>query len=142
MFELSWDTELAKIAQAHADMCIFEHDLAENRMSPIYPWLTGQNIAFTTEIVSKPADLFDAMYSSEKPRFTFGKGCADGDDCLHYTQLMISNITHIGCGQTHCVYPHGLERIVVCNFLFAQYVDTYMTPYVQSKVLFFYLINL
>jgi len=42
MRELSWDEELAAVAQRHADQCTVEHDCLECRSVPRFP--VGQNI--------------------------------------------------------------------------------------------------
>jgi hypothetical protein len=137
MFQLYWDPELTKLAQAHADMCFFDHDQAVNRFSPLYNWKNGQNMVMSSEIRSTPASLIDMMLSSEQPNFIYGSGCVDGGDtCLHYTQAMLSNITIVGCGQTHCVYPDRIERYLVCNYLQSQYTNNYPIPYIPSKISF------
>jgi len=136
MFKLYWDDELAKLAQAHANLCAFEHDLAVNRLSPKYKWKNGQNIVMATEIRSSPGDLIDDMLAAEKENFIYGSGCVDGGNtCLHYTQAMISNLTRMGCGQTHCVYPDRIERFVTCNYIQSQYSDKFQIPYVESKII-------
>lgn len=142
MFKLYWDDELAKLAQAHANLCAFEHDLASNRRSPKFNWLNGQNIVMSTEIRTTPASLFDLMFSEERENFRYGSTCAPFENtCLHYTQLMISNLTRMGCAQTHCVYPHGIERFLTCNYILSQYEDNYQTPYIPSKISFDNLFN-
>lgn len=141
MFQLYWDEELVKLAQAHANMCIFEHDLAVNRLSPLFGWKNGQNMVMSSEIRSTPASLFDEMLSAERDRFLYGVGCEPDGTCLHYTQAMLSNITRVGCGQTHCVFADRIERYVVCNYIQSQYSDNYQTPYVPSKISFVILLN-
>ena len=42
MRELEWDTELARLAQAHADQCRFAHDCSDCRRVP--RWGVGQNL--------------------------------------------------------------------------------------------------
>jgi uncharacterized protein YkwD len=135
MFKLYWDNDLANLAQAHADMCAFDHDEATNRMSLSYAWKNGQNMVMSTEIVTPLATLLRMMYDSEKPEFVYGVGCKSPGTCTHYTQLMINNLTSMGCAVSHCLYPDRIERYFVCNYLFSQYSDTYMIPYVQSKLL-------
>lgn len=138
MFKLAWDDELAKLAQAHAGLCVFEHDLAANRVSPKYNWLNGQNIVMSSEIRTSPASLIDMMLGSEKENFRYGSTCSPGENtCLHYTQAMLSNLTRVGCAQTHCVYPDRIDRYVTCNYIQSQYYDNYQTPYVPSKTSFF-----
>ncbi|CAF2085266.1 unnamed protein product [Rotaria magnacalcarata] len=134
MFKLYWDDELAKMAQAHSDMCLFDHDLAVNRYSPKYNWKNGQNMIMTSEIRSSLADLVDMMFSSEKLNFVYGTGCApDPGTCLHYTQGMLSNMTRVGCAHTHCLFPDRIERYLTCNYINSQYADNYMIPYVPSS---------
>jgi hypothetical protein len=134
MFKLYWDDELAKIAQCRANLCGFDHDLADNRLSPLFNWKNGQNMVTSDEWTSSPDSLIDFMLSYEKPFFVYGVGCNPAGTCLHYTQAMISNLTRVGCAQTHCLYPDRLERFVVCNYIQSQYASTYMTPYVPSKL--------
>jgi hypothetical protein len=135
MFKVYWDDELAKIAQAHSDMCAFDHDLAENRLSPLYGWYNGQNIVQGTDPRTPLTTLLELMYSSEKPRFTYGKGCFPDDSCLHYSQMMLATITRMGCAQTHCLYPHGIDRFLVCNYIHSQYDDTALRPYERGNIL-------
>jgi hypothetical protein len=142
MFKLYWDPELAKLAQTRANMCFFEHDLAANRLSPQYGWKNGQNMAMSSEIRSSPASLFDDMLGAEQQNFRYGQPCDPDGTCLHYTQAMLSNITRVGCGQSHCVFPDRIERYVVCNYIQSQYTDNYQTPYVPSKFEFFMIIKL
>jgi hypothetical protein len=134
MYKLYWDAELTKLAQARADMCVFEHDLAVNRLSPKYGWKNGQNLAMSSEIRSSPASIFDDMLYAEQQNFRYGNSCNPDNTCLHYTQAMLSNLTRVGCGQTHCVFPDRIERYVVCNYIQSQYTDNYQTPYVPSKI--------
>jgi hypothetical protein len=134
MLKLYWDDELAKIAQSHSDLCFFMHDLAANRGSPKYGWWHGQNIVRAFEATSTPVQLYTPMYNTEKGYFIYGEDC--GGKCLHYTQLMIATLTRMGCGRTFCMFPHGFEQFVVCNFIHSQYDDNVKTPYLLRKVLF------
>jgi hypothetical protein len=135
MFKLYWDDELAKMAQAHANMCAFDHDLAENRISPIYGYYNGQNMLMTKDIRGSLSSLLDTMFKSEKRYFRYGDTCAENEgNCLHYTQLMLSTLTRMGCGHTHCLYPDRVERFLVCNYIHSQYDDTAKTPYDKGKI--------
>ena len=135
MFKLYWDDELARIAQAHSDMCAFDHDLAVNRLSPKFGWKNGQNMVMTSEYRTSLANLLDRMFSSEKENFRYGDKCHPrADSCLHYTQAMLSNMTRVGCGHTHCLYPDRIERFLVCNYIHSQYQHNYNTPYIPSKM--------
>ncbi|CAF2892895.1 unnamed protein product [Rotaria sp. Silwood2] len=135
MFKLYWDDELAQLAQAHSDMCAFDHDLAGNRLSPKFGWKNGQNMVVSSEIRSSLASLLDMMLGSEKSNFKYGEGCSpDPGTCLHYTQAMLSNMTRVGCAHTHCLFPDRIERYLTCNYLHSQYQDNYKTPYVPNNV--------
>ncbi|CAF1050023.1 unnamed protein product [Adineta ricciae] len=134
MFKLSWNDKLADMAQARGDLCVFDHDLAGNRIIPDYGWKNGQNLVWSTEIRLPLDSLIDSMLGSEKERFVYGVGCTSPGSCLHYTQAMLSNITHMGCAHTHCVYTTHIDRFLTCNYLQSQYASKYMTPYVNSSL--------
>ncbi|CAF1092552.1 unnamed protein product [Rotaria sp. Silwood1] len=135
MFKLYWDDELAKLAQAHSDMCAFDHDLAANRLSPKFSWKNGQNMVVSDDVRCSLVNLLDRMLGSEKPYFKYGTGCSSNPGaCLHYTQAMLSNMTRVGCAHTHCIYPDRIERFLTCNYIHSQYQDNYKTPYVPSDV--------
>ncbi|UJR23917.1 hypothetical protein I4U23_026889 [Adineta vaga] len=133
MFKLYWDDELAKMAQSRGDMCAFDHDLAENRISTEYNWKNGQNMVWSDEIRNSLAGLIDLMLGAEKETFFYGVGCNPAGTCLHYTQAMLSNLTRMGCAHTQCVYRDRIDRYLTCNYIQSQYASKYMTPYVQSS---------
>lgn len=139
MFKLYWDDELAKMAQVHSDMCAFDHDEANNRLTISYKWKNGQNMVMATEILSTLSDLLMTMFDSEKPRFIYGVGCDPPGTCTHYTQLMLSNMTRVGCGLTHCLFPDRIERFLTCNYIHAQYSHNYMIPYLPGLLISFLL---
>lgn len=141
MFKLYWDPVLAQMAQVHSNMCAFDHDQANNRLTLSYKWKNGQNMVFATEVRSSLSDLLTIMFDSEKPRLVYGVGCNPPGTCTHYTQLMLSNMTRVGCAETHCMYPDRIERMFTCNYIHSQYSDSYMTPYVvgNSASLFLFL---
>ena len=53
MMELQWDGELARIAQAHADRCQFEHDCRACRAVERWP-VVGQNLYIFRQTVRRP----------------------------------------------------------------------------------------
>ncbi|CAF0769270.1 unnamed protein product [Rotaria sordida] len=133
MFRLYWDDELAKLAQAHANLCAFDHDLAVNRLSPKFKWKNGQNMVMSTDIRSSLASLLDTMLREERNNYKYAEGCYKiPGSCLHYTQAMLSNMTRVGCAHTHCLFPHRVERHLTCNYIHSQYTNNYKTPYVPS----------
>lgn len=139
MFKLYWDDELGKMAQARSDLCGFDHDLSDNRLIPAYGWKNGQNMVMTVELTNTLGDLLTIMFDSEKPRFEYGKGCTTPGSCTHYTQLMINNMTRVGCGLTHCLFPDRIERYLTCNYILAQYSHNYMVPYEKGSLETFFI---
>lgn len=101
MRELTWDDELARVAQARADSCEFGHECRDCRR--VNRFKVGQNIyrardnrlespewghvirSFFSEI-----DLFPGSGSIARYKYTPGTG--------HYTQMVWSSVTRVGCG--------------------------------------------
>ena len=132
MFKLYWDDELADMAQTHSSMCAPDHDLSMNRFTLSYPWKNGQNMGMSTEVRISLSKLLTMMIENEKPQFFYGVGCKPAGSCTSYTQLMLSNITRVGCGVSHCLFPDRIERYLTCNYIHSQYTDNYMIPYVPG----------
>ena len=135
MFKLYWDDELAKLAQAHSNLCAYDHDFAKNRISPDYHWLNGQTMMMAHEIRTPLAILLDAMFRVEKPNFQYGRTCKGrADSCINYAQIMLKDMTRVGCGHTHCLYADRIERFLTCNYIHSLYVDNVKYPYTPSKL--------
>ena len=124
MRSLTWDDELAFIAQRWAEQCRFGTD--ENR--DVERFRVGQN-TYENDIrageeVSSENTIRQAImglhgwYSEVKQfrggreldRFRFSVATA------HYTQMMWAKTTKIGCGQVTYIGDIGLKQIMVCNY--------------------------
>ena len=120
MMELQWDGELARVAQAHADRCHFDHDCRACRAVERWP-VVGQNLYIFKQTVRRPAvdweravrswyeevELFSPRHV--KPfRFSEATG--------HYSQMVWSTTTRVGCGVT--VYRTGrwFNVLYTCNY--------------------------
>lgn len=134
MLKLYWDDELAKLAQVRSNMCGLDNDLIKNRMSPLFGWSNGQAIVMTEDTRTSAANLLEILLSSEKVNFQYGIGCyQNSSSCLSYALTMLDDMTLVGCGQTHCLYPDRVEHILTCNYQFALNLRSYLLPYTPSK---------
>lgn len=115
---VSWNTELAAFAQAHADNCNFVHSDDALRTATFGEWV-GENLAANTgtrgpaEVVASwAAEALDYDYSSNT--------CAAGKVCGHYTQLVWRSSIEIGCAMSVCPTLQGTgfsnAQFWVCNY--------------------------
>lgn len=104
---LLWSAEVAGVAQAHADKCVFEHS------GGAY----GENLYASTGD-SKPADVVNSWVSEVADYDYASNGCSGV--CGHYTQVVWANSQRLGCGVAKCSEnsPFGgaAWEIWVCNY--------------------------
>ncbi|XP_060063996.1 cysteine-rich venom protein-like isoform X2 [Ylistrum balloti] len=118
MRQMSWDDEVAMIAQKWAEYCQYGHDDGYSRYIP-GRFSVGQNIA------SGHASWTAAMnaWHSEVSDFTLG-GSNVFSDVGHYTQIVWAETSKIGCGFAVC----SGSNYYVCNYSPAGNFD-YNNPY-------------
>uniref|UniRef100_A0A224X3J9 Putative CAP peptide n=1 Tax=Megacormus gertschi TaxID=1843536 RepID=A0A224X3J9_9SCOR len=97
MMQMEWDDELARVAQAHANQCKFEHDTGPQRQ--VENFSVGQNLFIT--MMSKRIDWRKASmwYTSEvkyfypqyRDPFVFGS-------YGHFSQMIWAETWKVGCG--------------------------------------------
>ncbi len=111
---LQWSAEAAKIAEAWAAQCTFEHN---PKRGPF-----GENLAAATPGTWKTPDVVKD-WNSESAYYDLAKNkCAPGKVCGHYTQLVWRNTTHVGCAVRTCTRnsPFGKDfptwDLWVCNY--------------------------
>jgi uncharacterized protein YkwD len=102
---LTWDDELAAVAQAWADKledagCAFEHSST--------PY--GENLAAGSSGAMPPEDVV-AMWYREVDAYDFKKG-RFSMETGHFTQLVWRDTKRLGCGMTRC---NGFD-LWVCNY--------------------------
>ena len=81
-----WNTELADIAQAYAELCVFDHNDERSAQSVTFEKV-GENLAAT----NGPADysaLVQEWYN-EVNDYIFSTGECSGPTCGHYTQVRL-----------------------------------------------------
>lgn len=112
---LSWDEDIAEIAQAYADRCIPAHsgnNLGEN----IFAFAsTGPEIPDAKQVVG--------AWASEREFYNYNNNSCSAPTppgtCGHYTQIVWSNATQLGCGYKACppnnIFPINWQ-LWVCNY--------------------------
>uniref|UniRef100_A0A7N0RAV3 SCP domain-containing protein n=1 Tax=Kalanchoe fedtschenkoi TaxID=63787 RepID=A0A7N0RAV3_KALFE len=102
---LTWDDQVANYAQSYADQRAADCNLAHSNG----PY--GENIAMATGDLS----AVDAvkMWVDEKSHYDPSSNSCVGGECLHYTQVVWSGSTSLGCAKVRC---NGGGTFVTCNY--------------------------
>ncbi len=104
---LVWSGEVAAVAQAYAEKCVFEHS-----QSPY-----GENL-YASSGSSTPADVVTS-WVSEAADYDYASNNCSGI-CGHYTQVVWADTTKLGCGMANCTtgspFGSGSWQIWVCNY--------------------------
>ncbi|XP_045176323.2 cysteine-rich venom protein-like [Mercenaria mercenaria] len=119
MLKMTWDTEVALVAQAWAETCSFSHDESKNRNIP-GRLSAGQNIG--TGYLSWKAAI--KAWHDEVKDFTYNAN-NKFEKVGHYTQLVWATSNKIGCGMANC----RSANFHVCNYSPAGNVDPINRPY-------------
>ncbi|XP_033760165.1 cysteine-rich venom protein ophanin-like isoform X2 [Pecten maximus] len=121
MRTMSWDDEVAMIAQKWAENCQFGHDDSYSRYIP-GRFTVGQNIAIGQTSWTNAMDA----WHSEVSAFTLG-GSNVFSNVGHYTQIVWAETSKLGCGFAIC----SGSRFYVCNYSPAGNLD-YNNPYIAG----------
>ncbi len=116
---MTWDPEVAAIAQTWANRCVdqqapsglIDHNAGR---SDNYPQYVGENV-YGSSGTARGTDAV-ALWASEADDYDYASNsCAPGAVCGHYTQLVWATSTKLGCGISSCP---GLTygNSVVCNY--------------------------
>ncbi|CAL1543750.1 unnamed protein product [Lymnaea stagnalis] len=130
MPELKWNADLAVRAQNWTDACKFAHQPPRVRR-----W--GENIAAvgnTRPIPSQLTAMINEWIAEKKFNTggTFEECCSfRASDCCHYTQVVWSRTTHVGCGYTVCpTLAYGSGSLTDIAFLACYYTPSGNSPIV------------
>ena len=118
MLELTWDDELARVAQRWAEQCQFGHDQSRD----VQRFKVGQNVYQTTRSRDQPTsntiregvmswyDEVKLFANGGVRRYQFSSGTG------HYTQMVWAKTSKLGCG--HVSYEMGgfVKKYLVCNY--------------------------
>lgn len=113
--ELTWSDDAARVAQAWADGCVYQHN--QNR------GFRGENIAANAPPSSwKLQDVVGAWAGEAGFYDHAGNTCASGKECGHYTQLVWRDTARVGCAHRTCAAnsPFGARfpswELWVCDY--------------------------
>jgi uncharacterized protein YkwD len=116
---VSWDEDLAEIARAYAETCVYAHNADR---SNDYPGYVGENIFIRTPSPAS-AETVVTAWASENQFYNYASNsCQQGEVCGHYTQIVWRDSIKIGCGTAACsdISVDGNiwsdAHIVVCNY--------------------------
>jgi pathogenesis-related protein 1 len=108
---LSWSTTVGAYAQQWADHLALENDcrLAHHPNRPY-----GENLYWRSTNTAETAAHVVGNWTAEKTDYDAqNHTCAQGKNCGHYTQVVWSATTKLGCGMAMC--PDG-GQVWVCNY--------------------------
>ena len=125
MQKLSWDNNLATLAQRWVNQCLFQHDSNENKRIPPFGFV-GQNLYWFTTSGSFPSirqiysdalkgwfeEYKDFPVENIKP-FTLSQGPAMTG---HFTAMAWATTSKVGCGMIKMIRSSRTEVIVACNY--------------------------
>lgn len=110
----SWDPGIAAHAQAYVDTCPSGHSSHSDRQNVAGFSYVGENIYYHSSTSADPVAAADA-WASERADYDYGMATGDTSAMVgHYTQLVWSSSTAIGCGVARC--SGGWGTIVVCQY--------------------------
>ncbi|MCP4744712.1 MAG: hypothetical protein GY874_01020 [Desulfobacteraceae bacterium] len=114
---MTWDEDLAEIAQDYAEKCIWDHnpDRSEN-----YLGYVGENLYMTTSKNSTSATAVQS-WGAEIAYYDYDTNdCESGKTCGHYTQIVWRDTIKVGCGIAFCSSvaqsPFVNAYLYVCNY--------------------------
>jgi len=108
MLAMTWDEDLARLAQGLSDTCKWEH---ANLKLPGGERV-GQNLAMNPRR-NYAIDGLVQLWIDEKEHYDIRSGtCETGKVCGHYTQVVWSKTDKVGCGKTSC----SIGTILVCDY--------------------------
>lgn len=121
MRRLVWDNELANIAQAHANQCIFEHDCPKCRKTDRFS--VGQNL-FTSSSTARsspdPPDWKRAINEWYNEVAIFDRDFIQpfrfASDVGHYTQMIWADVMYVGCGYIFHRNDPWWTKLYTCNY--------------------------
>ncbi|KAL4225338.1 Cysteine-rich secretory protein 2 [Mactra antiquata] len=110
MLKMSWDDEIAKIAQRWAENCEWNHDNRYRRYD-FGRYSLGQNLAYHTG--SSDWETGMQGWIGEKSDYDYQiNGSPTNAVVGHYTQMVWATSHKIGCGYAQCNFGHYF----VCNY--------------------------
>jgi uncharacterized protein YkwD len=119
MQRLKYNENLARLAQAWADRCVFEHRQHGSFEPTDYGFKTvGENMWAWSDDSKKIPDQPIQDWFDEKANYDFNGPSCRKEPCGHYTQLVWATTREVGCGLAKCnMAGLGPNTIFfVCNY--------------------------
>jgi len=124
LHKLKWDDNLAKLAQAWSNKCIFEHGDVDERFRTKAPdgrpygTRTGQNLAMAQKGGTLTIRESVAMWFNEYKDYDFCANKNKNPPAMigHYTAMVWNETTHVGCGWAECGGVGGVGELITCNY--------------------------
>jgi uncharacterized protein YkwD len=119
MQKLKYNENLARLAQAWADKCVFEHRQPGSFQPKDYGFETvGENIWAWSDGSKKIPDQPIQDWFDEKANYDFNGPSCRKEPCGHYTAVVWATTQEVGCGLAKCNMA-GLgpnTHFFVCNY--------------------------
>lgn len=118
---LTWNEELAELARAHAEQCLYQHSERETRTERFGQWV-GENVAAGTAAAYSDRSVVN-RWAEEAANYDYRtNSCDPGKVCGHYTQIVWRDALQVGCAKVTCdtiANQPGLGEadLWVCNYL-------------------------
>lgn len=103
---ISWNHTVAAYAQRYANQQVKNNCQMEHSGGPY-----GENLA--EGYGSMTGEQAVKFWVTEKPYYNYHSNSCEGDECLHYTQVVWRNSAHLGCARAKC--DNGW-MFVICNY--------------------------
>ncbi|XP_069955922.1 CRISP/Allergen/PR-1 isoform X1 [Cherax quadricarinatus] len=123
MYILHWNDELAVVAQAWANQCLFAHNGFEERRICSRNYMVGQNIYYHIGVDPSQnwAEAVHQWYEevTDMPRsYAESFHIVDSQrNIYHYTQMMWGHTREVGCGAVYfSEYERIVSRVYVCHY--------------------------
>ncbi|XP_070573942.1 peptidase inhibitor 15-like [Ptychodera flava] len=118
---MTWDDDLATMAQTWVDYCHWEHGDPDIQHSYEH---TGQNmwVFGPSSLEERPtvSDAVDAWYDERYDYDYETNSCVPGRVCGHYTQVVWAESQALGCGIAFCPTVNNSQYVdswmIVCNY--------------------------
>ncbi|XP_039250607.2 GLIPR1-like protein 1 [Styela clava] len=128
---MTWDSELAYLAQEYCKQCHFGHN--KNRKHS-RGWSVGENIHASSGTIKNVENSVQSWFS-EISYFDYNsKTCQSGKMCGHYTQVVWAKTFKVGCAMVSCKTLSGVDwgsgTMFLCNYATAG--NVYMSGKMMS----------